>query len=98
MRLLRKNGSDRHFRIIEAWGYNDQLSTEEPTVVDFDIETAALIPIYADPADKDGVSPPLEIIIEENEKSYRYVFLDMHDLLLVQEAITGFKVLANYTE
>lgn len=96
--MMRKNRSERQFRIIDFWGYNDQPPTEEPNVVDFNTDTATLIPIYADPVDKEDRLPPLEIILEENENSHRYAFIDINDILLVQEAITGFKVVANYTE
>lgn len=96
MRLLRKSRSTRHFRIVEVWGYNDPPRVEEPNVVDFNIDTATLIPIYADPADEEGTLAPLEIILEENDRSHRYLFLDVKDILLVQGAITGFEVVANY--
>ncbi|KAK2616567.1 hypothetical protein QQS21_000390 [Conoideocrella luteorostrata] len=99
MRLSRKTGSDHHFRIRDSWGNIDQPSTEEPTVVDFNIHTATLVPIYADPVTREeGTLVPLEIILEDNDKNYKYCFRDLKDILLFQEAITGFKVVAGYTQ
>lgn len=98
MQLSRAAGSDHRFRIIETWGHKDQPPVKEEKVVDFNINTAALIPIYADPVDGKGSPPPLEIILEENDISHQYVFLDLKDVLLFQQAITGFKVADNYME
>ena len=98
MRLSRDTGSEYRFRIIETWGYNDQPSVEDSTVIDFDTRNAALIPIYADPVGQRGMPPPLEIVLEENHNLHRYVFINMQDLLLFQQAITGFKVVENYME
>ena len=98
MQLLRATGSDHRFRIIETWDQKDQPSSGRTKVVDFNINRATLIPIYADPVDASGSPPPLEIVLEENYVSHQYVFLDIRDVLLFQQAITGFKVAANYME
>lgn len=98
LQLRRRIGSDTHFRTTEIFGHHDRSSITKPRVVDFDIQAARLIPIYADPTTDEGSVPPLEIIIEENDRSHSYVFLDMSDLLQFQEALTGFEVVDGYTE
>ena len=98
MRLLRKCGSHDQFRIIDTCGHNDLQPASNPKVVDLNIRTAVLIPIYADPVDSTGMFPPLEIILEQNESLHRYVFQHKDDLLSFQEILTGYKVAAGYTE
>ncbi|CAF3557156.1 unnamed protein product [Fusarium graminearum] len=61
-------------------------------VLDFDLRSAVLIPLYADP------SAPLEIIIKANGLPYHYVFLCLQDVLAFQAFITGFKVMDGYME
>lgn len=70
----------------------------EPKVVDFNTHTARLIPLYADPITTDGSLPPLEIVLDENNSSHSYVFLDRSELLQFQEALTGFEVVDGYIE
>lgn len=98
MQLLRAKHSDRRFRIIESWGYDNESSAQEPKVVNFNTDTAALIPIYADPVGERGSPPPLEVVLEENHVSHQYVFLDIKHVLLFQQALTGFKVAADYMQ
>jgi hypothetical protein len=98
LQLLRQTDSDHRFRTTETWGFRNQPPTEEPKVVDFDIRSAVLIPVYADPVGQGATVPPLEIIIEENHIPYHYLFDHLQDVLLFQQALTGFKVVDNYTE
>lgn len=98
MRLLRKVDSEGYFRIIDSTGTHDDLTISEPNLVDFNIRTAVFIPIYADPVDEKGRSSPLEIILEENQTFHSYVFLQQNDILSFQEALTGYKVAAGYTQ
>lgn len=65
---------------------------------DFDIRSAALIPLYADPMGRSKATRPLEIMIEEKKLQRRYVFLRLQDVLAFQAAITGFKVVDGYME
>ena len=96
--MLRQTGSDQHFRIVRTWGFYNQPPTEEPKVLDFDVCSAALIPVYADPMGDSTAPPPLEVIIEENGIQHHYVFVRLQDVLSFQQALTGFKVVDGYME
>jgi hypothetical protein len=67
-------------------------------VLDFDLRSAVLIPLYADPMGRSTTTRPLEIIIEANKIQHRYVFLCLQDVLAFQAAVTGFKVVDGYME
>lgn len=64
----------------------------------FDLRSAVLIPLYADPMGRSTATRSLEIIIEENKSQHRYVFLCLQDFLAFQAAVTGFKVVDGYME
>jgi hypothetical protein len=90
--------SDRHFRIVETFESNDLPPRKDSKVLDFDIRSAVLIPLYADPMGRSRATRPLEIIIGENKLQHRYVFLCLRDVLAFQAAVTGFKVVDGYME
>ncbi|RTE83793.1 hypothetical protein BHE90_001622 [Fusarium euwallaceae] len=50
VQLLRQPGSNDHFRILETFESNTLPPRKDSKVVDFDLRTAVLIPLYADPA------------------------------------------------
>lgn len=80
------------FKIIETFEWNKKQQSKDSRVLDFDLRSAVLIPLYADP------SAPLEIIIKANGLPYHYVFLCLQDVLAFQAFITGFKVMDGYME
>lgn len=98
IQLFRQEGSAHRFRIIEEWGDTRLQKPEAPRVVDFDIRTALLFPMYADPVGEKGELPPLEIILEHSHASFKYVFRDLRSLLKFQEALTGYTVAGSYTQ
>lgn len=67
-------------------------------MLDFDLHSAVLIPLYADPVGRSTSTRSLEIIIEANRSQHRYVFLCLQDVLAFQAAVTGFKVVDGYME
>lgn len=72
-------------------------------MVDFDTRNAVLIPLYADPVrDLEELAkaerPPLELILEHNHASFKYVFRDLRSLLKFQEALTGYTVAGSHTQ
>ncbi|KAJ4123184.1 hypothetical protein NW768_009712 [Fusarium equiseti] len=71
---------------------------KEREVFDFDIRSAVLIPLYADPTGVNSATRSLEIIIEEDTSQHRYVFLYLQDILAFQAAVTGYKVVDGYME
>lgn len=92
MRLLRKTASESQFRIVETWGYTDEIATTEPKIVDFNIRFSRLIPRYAFPVQQGEAPPPLVMILEENGISHSYTFAVKEDLWLFQAALTGYRV------
>lgn len=80
------------FKIIETFEWNKKQKSKDSRVLDFDLRSAVLIPLYADP------SAPLEIIIKANGLPYHYVFFCLQDVLAFQAFITGFKVMDGYME
>ncbi|OAR02391.1 hypothetical protein LLEC1_07097 [Akanthomyces lecanii] len=102
IQLRRRIGSDTQFRILEMFGDHDRSSITDSRIIDFNIHGARLIPIYADPIPfptPDAISlPAQEIVLEENNTSHSYVFLNRSELLQFQEALTGFKVVDEYTQ
>ncbi|KAJ0150669.1 Uncharacterized protein HZ326_6836 [Fusarium oxysporum f. sp. albedinis] len=98
IQLMRHMDSDRHFRIVETFESNDLPPRKDSKVLDFDIRSAVLIPLYADPMGRSRATRPLEIIIGENKLQHRYVFLCLRDVLAFQAAVTGFKVVDGYME
>lgn len=98
LQLFRQSGSEHKFRIIEEWRYTTQPEPGGPHVVDFDTRSAALIPIYADPVGENGKLPPLELVLESNHKSCRYIFPDLKKLLQFQWALTGYQVADSYMQ
>ncbi|KAJ4014616.1 hypothetical protein NW752_007387 [Fusarium irregulare] len=98
IQLLRHLGSEYRFRIIETVESYAPTPTKMPDVFYFDIRSAFLIPLYADPMGRSKATRPLEIMIEEKELQRRYVFLHLQDVLAFQAAVTGFKVVDGYME
>ncbi|WXC44661.1 hypothetical protein QX201_004395 [Fusarium graminearum] len=92
VKLLRHPKSMNRFKIIETFEWNKKQQSKDSRVLDFDLRSAVLIPLYADP------SAPLEIIIKANGLPYHYVFLCLQDVLAFQAFITGFKVMDGYME
>ncbi|KAI3578556.1 hypothetical protein IWW34DRAFT_821122 [Fusarium oxysporum f. sp. albedinis] len=84
--------------IVETFESNDLPPRKDSKVLDFDIRSAVLIPLYADPMGRSRATRPLEIIIGENKLQHRYVFLCLRDVLAFQAAVTGFKVVDGYME
>lgn len=64
-------------------------------MVDFDVTTAKLNPVYALSGAHGG---PFEMILEANNKIHRLGFCTLDDVFLFQQAVTGFKVVDNYFE
>ncbi|RSL95471.1 hypothetical protein CDV31_013868 [Fusarium ambrosium] len=98
VQLLRQPGSNGHFKIIETFESNTLPPRKDSKVVDFDLRTAVLIPLYADPVGSSTTTQSLEIIIQVKELDHHYVFLCLQDVLAFQAAITGFKVVDGYME
>ncbi|KAH7173287.1 uncharacterized protein B0J16DRAFT_389171 [Fusarium flagelliforme] len=98
IQLLRYPESGHDFRIVETFESNSLPPRKSPKVVDFDLDSAVLIPSYADPMDSNGETRPFEIIIEEDKLQHSYVFLCLQDVLAFQAAVTGFKVVDGYME
>ncbi|UZP36991.1 hypothetical protein NXS19_004807 [Fusarium pseudograminearum] len=93
VKLLRHPDSINRFKIIETFEVNNQLPSTDSKVLEFDVRSAVLIPLYADPK-----GCRLEIIIEANRLQHHYVFLYLQDVLAFQAFITGFKVMDGYME
>ncbi|KAJ3519725.1 hypothetical protein NM208_g14011 [Fusarium decemcellulare] len=98
IQLLRQPDSDHRFRILETFESNTLPPRKDSKVLDFDLRSAVLIPIYADPMGHSTVPRSLKIIIEVNEIQHHYVFLCLQDVLAFQAAVTGFKVVDGYME
>ncbi|UPL02642.1 hypothetical protein LCI18_013576 [Fusarium solani-melongenae] len=98
VQLLRQLDSDHRFRILETFESNTLPPRKDSKVLDFDLRSAVLIPLYADPMGRSTTTRPLEIIIEANKSQHRYVFLCLQDVLAFQAAVTGFKVVDGYME
>ncbi|KAF4450235.1 aspartate aminotransferase [Fusarium albosuccineum] len=94
VQLLRQPDSDQRFRILETFESNTLPPRKDSKVLDFDLRSAVLIPLYADPMG----TRSLEIMIVANELQHRYVFLCLQDVLAFQAAVTGFKVVDGYME
>ncbi|KAI6779951.1 uncharacterized protein J7T54_000251 [Emericellopsis cladophorae] len=87
------------FRIIEECSPSVHSSNANiPRLVDLDIRTAVLIPIYADPVPNGAHRPPLALVLENGYGSYRYTFLDLGSLLLFQQYLTGYEVASTCME
>ncbi|KAK2746950.1 hypothetical protein FQN57_002522 [Myotisia sp. PD_48] len=60
IKLFRKYGSKQYFQIFDFWGYHNNKTNdgvrliEDLNMVEIDISTTTIIPIYADPVGKDG--------------------------------------------
>ncbi|RSM09344.1 hypothetical protein CEP52_004168 [Fusarium oligoseptatum] len=98
VQLLRQPGSDDRFRIVETFESNTLPPRKDSKVLDFDIHSAVLIPLYADPMGSSTTTRSLEIIIVVNRLQHHYVFLCLQDVLAFQAAITGYKVVDSYME
>ncbi|RBR12934.1 uncharacterized protein FIESC28_08425 [Fusarium coffeatum] len=98
IQLLQQSDSEYRFRIVETVESYTPTLTKMPGVFDFDIRSAFLIPLYADPMGRSKAKRPLEIIIEEKKLQRHYVFLRLQDVLAFQAAVTGFKVVDGYME
>ncbi|KAK3361359.1 hypothetical protein B0T24DRAFT_584958 [Lasiosphaeria ovina] len=95
LRLMRHTGtSDDRYRLIITVSIDGQLALHR-RVVDFDISTSVLNPVYALPSRQ---RVPLEVLLEENNNIHRLVFLHRVDLYKFQQALTGFKVVDDYAE
>ncbi|PTD02098.1 hypothetical protein FCULG_00012203 [Fusarium culmorum] len=92
VKLLRHPKSMDRFKVIETFEWNKQQRSTDSRVLDFDLRSAVLIPLYADP------TAPLEIIIKANGLPHHYVFLCLQDILAFQAFITGFKVMDGYMD
>ncbi|KAF7561911.1 hypothetical protein G7046_g2220 [Stylonectria norvegica] len=68
---------------------------ENENVIDFNITTAVLNPIYALPS---GKEEPIEITLEENRNIHKLVFVHIAHVLAFQHALTGFQVVNDYVE
>ncbi|KAJ2904568.1 hypothetical protein MKZ38_007767 [Zalerion maritima] len=90
--LLRHTGShDERFRLIlEATQANSGLRApkNQKKVVDFDIRTSHLKPLYALP---NGDSGPIEMILRANSEIFNLVFETLNDALRFQQALTCFR-------
>ncbi|KAH7254618.1 hypothetical protein B0J15DRAFT_512840 [Fusarium solani] len=86
------------FKILETFESNTLPPRKDSKVLDFDLRSAVLIPLYADPMGRSTATRSLEIIIEANELQHHYVFLCLQDVLAFQAAVTGFKVVDGYME
>ncbi|KAJ4209602.1 hypothetical protein NW759_013457 [Fusarium solani] len=98
VQLLRQPDSDHRFKILETFESNTLPPRKDSKVLDFDLRSAVLIPLYADPMGRSTATRSLEIIIEANELQHHYVFLCLQDVLAFQAAVTGFKVVDGYME
>ncbi|GKU14879.1 unnamed protein product [Fusarium langsethiae] len=98
IKLLRQLDSNSRFRIIETSQSNDLPLKQELRMLDFDLQSAVLIPLYADPMGRSTAIRPLEIIIEANRSQHHYVFLYLQDVLAFQAFMTGFKVVDGYMD
>ncbi|KAK3389699.1 hypothetical protein B0H63DRAFT_518935 [Podospora didyma] len=95
LRLMRHAGtSDDRYRLIITVSIDGQLALHR-RVVDFDISSSVLNPVYALPSRQ---RVPLEVLLEENNNIHRLVFLHRSDLYRFQQALTGFKVVDDYAE
>ncbi|OAQ83625.1 aspartate aminotransferase protein [Purpureocillium lilacinum] len=98
VRVSRQAHAEHRFRLVETWGSRGEPPVVESRVMDINMRKATLIPIYADPVGKAGKTPPLEIVLEDKASSYRFLFMDLRDLFLFQQAFTDFKVAESFME
>jgi len=98
VRVSRQAHAEHRFRLVETWGSRGEPPVVESRVLDINMRKATLIPIYADPVGKAGKTPPLEIVLEDKASSYRFLFMDLRDLFLFQQAFTDFKVAESFME
>ncbi|KAF4469847.1 hypothetical protein FALBO_3287 [Fusarium albosuccineum] len=97
-KLLRRLDSDgRRFRIIMSG--SEQTGSGRPRqkteIIDFNINSAIVNPQYALPT---GGGLAREIILRENERIARMGFIETSHILKFQQAITGFKAWASFTQ
>ncbi|KAJ6439249.1 Ankyrin repeat-containing domain protein [Purpureocillium lavendulum] len=98
IRVSRQVHAQHRFRLVETCGCRGEPPVEESRVIDINIRRATLIPIYADPVDKEGKTPPLEIVLEDKASSYRFLFMDLSSIFLFQQAFMDFKVAESFME
>lgn len=60
--------------------------------MDFDLESASLVPRYASPTGEE----PLEMTLKKRDEMFRLVFCSRPDLYLFQQALTGYEVADDY--
>ncbi|KAJ6445243.1 aspartate aminotransferase [Purpureocillium lavendulum] len=98
VRVSRQAHAENRFRLVETCASRGEPPVVESRVIDINMRKATLIPIYADPVGKAGKTPPLEIVLEDKASSYRFLFMDLRDLFLFQQAFTDFKVAESFME
>ncbi|KAI9152034.1 hypothetical protein HJFPF1_09254 [Paramyrothecium foliicola] len=98
VKLLRRMGSDgRRFRVIISG--TEQTASGRPRVhkevIDFDVNAAVLKPQYALPSSS-GIMR--EVILQRDERIARLAFTSLSHVLKFQQAVTGYKAWASYTQ
>ncbi len=90
---------DREYSVCSTLGSHDltRFPLSVASVVEIDITSCTLNPVYASPAAKDA---PFEMVLEVDRSSrgVRIVFVHREDLFKFQQALTGFKVVNGYAE
>ncbi|EXJ54527.1 hypothetical protein A1O7_09867 [Cladophialophora yegresii CBS 114405] len=80
--------------VISAVDYENEEERRDSRTLDFNIESAGLIPLYAVSFDQG----PLSVILKTESVMAELAFRHVDELLRFQRALTGYKVYQDYTQ